>query len=323
VKAIVYHRYGSPDVLRCEEIPSPTPASGEVLLRIAAAALNPLDWHFMRGTPYGFRFMSGLTRPKECRLGMDVAGRVEAVGPGVSRFNPGDEVFGVCRGAFAEAVCTPASNLIAKPPSLTFEQAASVPVAAFTALQALRNKGNIQAGQTLLINGAAGGVGTLAVQIAKSFGVHVTGVCSTRNVELVRSLGVDHVIDYTQEDFTRAGRRYDLMLDCIGNHSLSACRRVLREQGICLMVGAPPGRWIAPMGRFLRAGVLSRFSRRKLMPVVAKWSADDLSFVAGLMTTGRVTPVIDRRYPLNEVPQAIRYLEQGHARGKVIIAVEA
>lgn len=323
MKAIVYHRYGSPDVLRCEEIPSPTPASGEVLLRIAAAALNPLDWHFMRGTPYGFRFMSGLTRPKECRLGMDVAGRVEAVGPGVSRFNPGDEVFGVCRGAFAEAVCTPASNLIAKPPSLTFEQAASVPVAAFTALQALRNKGNIQAGQTLLINGAAGGVGTLAVQIAKSFGVHVTGVCSTRNVELVRSLGVDHVIDYTQEDFTRAGRRYDLMLDCIGNHSLSACRRVLREQGICLMVGAPPGRWIAPMGRFLRAGVLSRFSRRKLMPVVAKWSADDLSFVAGLMTTGRVTPVIDRRYPLNEVPQAIRYLEQGHARGKVIIAVEA
>lgn len=323
MKAIVYDRYGSPEVLRCEDIAVPSPAAGEVLLRVVAAALNPLDWHFLRGAPYGIRFMSGLTRPKNHRLGMDVAGHIEAIGPGVSGFNPGDAVFGVCHGAFAEAVCTPASNLIPKPPSVTFEQAASAPVAAFTVLQALRNKGHIQPGQSLLVNGAAGGVGTFAVQIGKHLDAQVTGVCSTRNVDLVRSLGADHVIDYTQENFTRAGRRYNLMLDCIGNHSLSACLRVLEPNGICLMIGAPTGRWIAPMGRFLRAAVLSRFSRRKLVPVMAKWNSDDLRFVADLMASGAITPVIDRRYPLNEVPQAIRYLEEGHARGKVIIAVSA
>jgi NADPH:quinone reductase-like Zn-dependent oxidoreductase len=321
MKAIVYDRYGSPEVLRCEEIPLPSPGAGEVLLRIAAAALNPLDWHFMRGAPYGFRFMSGVSRPKERRLGMDVAGRVEAAGSGVSQFKPGDEIFGVCRGAFAEAVCTGATNLIPKPPNISFEQAAATPVAAFTAVQSLRGKGKIQPGQKLLVNGAAGGVGTLAIQIAKTLGAEVTGVCSTRNVELVRSLGADHVIDYAKEDFTRTGQRYDLMLDCIGNHSLPACRRVLTPHGVCLMVGAPTGRWIAPMGRFLRAGLLSRFSSRRLVPIMARWSQSDLQFVAGLMQSGKVTPVIDRCYGLGAVQEAMRYLETGHARGKVVIAV--
>jgi NADPH:quinone reductase-like Zn-dependent oxidoreductase len=321
VKAIVYDRYGSPDVLRCEEIPSPVPAAGEVLVRVSAAALNPLDWHYMRGAPYGFRFMSGLTRPKERCLGMDVAGWVEAVGVEVTERQPGDEVFGVCRGAFAEKVCARAANLIAKPSNIDFEQAAAAPVAAFTALQSLRDKAHIKAGQTLLVNGAAGGVGTFAIQMGKYFGAEVTGVCSSRNVDLVRSLGADHVVDYLKEDFTQSARRYDVMLDCIGNHSLTACRRILRESGVCILIGAPTGRWVAPMGRFLRASASSLLTSRRLIPVAAKWSGDDLRLIADLMASGMIKPVIDRRYPLDQVPDAIGYLEQGRARGKVIIDV--
>ncbi len=231
MKAIVYHNYGPPDVLKYEEIVAPTAGDDEVLIRVRAASVNPLDWHFMRGTPYFLRIMTGLLKPKDRRLGVDVAGQVEAVGRNVTQFKPGDEVFGSCRGAFAEYACTAESALVTKPDNVTFEQAASVPVAAYTALQGLRDKGHIQPGHKVLINGAAGGVGTLAVQIAKSFGAEVTGVCSTRNVDLVRSLGADRVIDYTQEDFTKSGQGYDLIFDCVGNHSLSAYRRVLSPKG--------------------------------------------------------------------------------------------
>ena len=237
MKAIVYHCYGSPDVLRFEEIEKPTAGDNEVLIKVRAASVNPYDWHFMRGTPYLVRMMAGLRKPKATRLGADVAGRVEAVGRNVTQFKPGDDVFGTCVGAFSEYVCVSESALVMKPDTVTFEQAASVPIAAFTALQGLRNGGQIQSGQKVLINGAAGGVGTFAVQIAKSFGAAVTGVCSTRNVEMVRSIGADCVIDYTQEDFTKRGQSYDLMLDCIGNHSLSACRRVLNPSGIYIPAG--------------------------------------------------------------------------------------
>ena len=321
MKAIAYHRYGSPDVLQCEEIEKPVPGDDEVLIAVRAASANPLDWHFLRGTPYVGRLQFGLRKPKTPRLGADVAGRVEAVGRNVTRFKPGDEVFGACRGAFAEYACAPESALVLKPQNVTFEQAASAPVAGITALQALRDKGRLQPGQTVLINGAAGGVGTFAVQIAKQLGADVTGVCSTRNVERVRSIGADWVVDYNQEDFTRSGQRYDLILDCVGNHSLSACRRALNPQGIYIIVGAPDGRWISPLPRVLQALVMSKLGSRSLVPFLARRSQEDLIVLRDLMAAGTVTPVIDRCYKLEEAPEAIRYLEDGHARGKVIITV--
>lgn len=323
MKAIVYHNYGSPDVLKCEEIEKPTPGDDEVLIRVRAASVNPLDWHFMRGTPYFVRIPAGLRKPKVTRLGVDVAGQVEAVGRNVTQFKPGDEVFGSCRGAFAEYACTSESALVMKPDNVTFEQAASVPVAAYTALQGLRDKGQIQPGQKVLINGAAGGVGTFAVQIAKWFGADVTGVCSTRNVEMVRSIGADQIIDYTQEDFTKRGQRYDLLFDCVGNHSLLACRRVLNPKGIYIAVGGPSGRWmIGPLASGITALVLSRFVSQKLVMVLARRSKEDLTIMRELMEAGKVTPIIDKRYRLSEVPEAIRYLEEGHARGKVVITGE-
>jgi NADPH:quinone reductase-like Zn-dependent oxidoreductase len=323
MKAIVYQRYGSPDVLRYEDTAKPIPGDDEVLIRVCAAALNPLDWHFVRGSPYGIRFMTGLRRPKDARLGMDVAGRVEAVGKNVKEFRAGDDVFGACRGAFADYVCTAEAALALKPANVTFEQAGCVSVAAFTALQGLRDIGRVQREQKILINGAAGGVGTFAVQIGHWLGAEVTGVCSTRNVEMVRSLGADHVIDYTQQDFTRNGERYDVIFDCIGNHSLLACRRVLVRRGIYIMVGAPSGRWIAPMDRVLRMRVLSWFVSQNLSSIMAKTNKDDLNLMAELMQSGKVTPVIDRRYRLSEVPEALLYLEEGHARGKVVIILES
>ncbi len=283
--------------------------------------MNPLDWHSMRGEPYPFRLVSGLGKPKEPRVGADVAGRVEAVGRSVTRFKPGDEVFGVSRGAFAEYACTAEAKLAAKPAGVTFEQAAAVPVAGFTALQGLRDKGRIQPGQKVLINGAAGGVGTFAVQIAKVLGAEVTGVCGTWNVELVRSIGADHAVDYTREDFTASSRRYDVMLDCIGNRSLSSCRRVLTRDGIYVAIGARTGRWIAPLPGFLSMLVVSRFVSQRLAPMVARVNAEDLGILRGYLEAGRITPVIDRQYGLTEVPEALRYLEAGHARGKVVIAV--
>ena len=260
MKAAVYSRYGPPDVVQIKDVEKPVPKDDEVLVKVRAASVNPLDCHCIRGTPYSIRIMTGLRQPKGTRPGVDVAGEVEAVGRNVTQFKPGDEVFGGCRGAFAEYVCTSESALVVKPDNVTFEQAASVPVAAFTALQGLRDKGNIQPGQKVLINGAAGGVGTLAVQIAKWLGANVTGVCSTRNVNFVRSLGADEVIDYTREDFTTSGQRYDLFFDCVGKHSFSACRRVLNPEGIYIvvgMVGEPVGRWIGFLGRPIKALVLS------------------------------------------------------------------
>ncbi len=326
--AILYYTYGSPDILKLEDIETPVPKDNEVLIKVRAASVNPFDWHFMRGTPYFLRLMAGLRKPKDKRLGVDVAGQVEAIGRNVTRFKPGDAVFGTCRGAFAEYACTAESALVMKPDSVTFEQAASVPIAALTALQGLRagglgDKGQIQPGHKVLINGAAGGVGTFAVQIAKAFGADVTGVCSTRNVEMVRSQGADRVIDYTREDFTKSGQRYDLIFDSVGNHSLLAFRRVLNPRGTYIAVGGSRGRWmIGPLISALAAPVLSRFVSQKMIMVLAKLNREDLAILCELMKAGKVTPVIDRRYKLSEVPEAIRYLEEGHARGKVVITLE-
>jgi NADPH:quinone reductase-like Zn-dependent oxidoreductase len=323
MKGAVYDRYGPADVVKISDIEKPVPKDGEVLIRVRAASVNPADWHFMRGTPYFLRMMTGLRKPKNRRLGADVAGQIEAVGSKVTQFKPGDEVFGICRGAFGEYACPSESAVAMKPDNVTFEHVASVPVAALTALQGLRDKGHIQAGQKVLINGASGGVGTFAVQIAKWFGAEVTGVCSTRNVEMVRSLGADRVIDYTREDFTQSGQRYDLIYDCSGNHSFSACRRVLNRKGIHVGVGGPSGKWmIGALASLITALLLSRFRSRKLVTFLAKASEKDLTLLGELMQAGKVTPVIDRRYRLSEVAEAIRYLETGHARGKVVITME-
>ena len=326
MKAITYQSYGSPDVLKCEEIEKPTAGDNQVLIKVRAASVNPLDWHYIRGTPYVMRMQSGLRGPKVARLGVDFAGTVEAVGRDVKRFQSGDEVFGGMTGAFAEYVCVREDRGVAlKPANLTFEQAASVPVAAITALQGLRDKGQIQPGQKVLINGAAGGVGTFAVQIARSFGAEVTGVCSTRNVDMVRSIGADRVIDYTQQDFTRTEQRYDVLLDNVGNRSLSECRRVLNPRGKYVLIGGggpDDGRWIGPLTRVLKTLVLSRFVTQDMVFFVAKLSREDLTLLGDLMQAGKVTPVIDRRYRLSGVPAAIRYLEEGHARGKVVITLE-
>ena len=321
MKAIVYYNYGSPDVLKCEEIEKPAAGDNEVSIKVRAASVNPLDWHFMRGAPYVVRIMTGLLKPKVTRLGVDVAGQVEAVGRNVTQFKPGDEVFGACRGAFAEYACTAESAVVMKPDNVTFEQAGSVHVAALTALQGLRDKGRIQPGQKVLINGAAGGVGTFAVQIAKSFGAEVTGVCSTRNVDMVRSIGADRVIDYTQEDFTKTGQHYDIFFDCFANHSLSACRRVLNPKGIYIAIGGPSGSTIGILAGWITALVWSWFVSQKFVTFMARSNKEDLTILRELMAAGKVTPVIDRRYKLSEVPEAIRYLEEGHARGKVVITL--
>ena len=326
MKAITYQNYGSPDVLKCEEIEKPTAGDNQVLIKVRAASVNPLDWHYVRGTPYFMRVQSGLRRPKVTRLGVDFAGTVEAVGRDVKRFRPGDEVFGGRTGAFAEYVCVREDRAVAlKPANLTFEQAASVPIAAITALQGLRDRGQVQPGQKVLINGAAGGVGTFAVQIARSFGAEVTGVCSARNVDMVRSIGADRVIDYTQQDFTRTEQRYDVLLDNVGNRSLSDCRRVLNPRGRYVLIGGggpDDGRWIGPLIRVLKMLVLSRFVSQDMVFFMAQLKQEDLTLLGDLMQAGKVTPVIDRRYKLSETPEAIRYLEEGHARGKVVITLE-
>ncbi len=323
MKAISYNRYGSPDVLKCEEVRKLAVGDDEVLIRVRAAAVNPYDWHFMRGEPYPVRIAAGgLRKPKDSRLGADVAGEIEEVGRNITQFKPGDGVFGSCKGAFAEYACASESKLAIKPDNVTFEQAASVPIAAFTALQGLRDKGKLQPGQKVLINGAAGGVGTFAVQIAKSFGAEVTGVCSTRNVEMVRSIGAHQVVDYTQENFTKSARRYDVILDCVGNHSFSECRRVLNLRGIYVAAGGTSDNWmIGPLTRAIKALVLSWFVSQRQVLVLAKPSKEDLTILGELMATGKVTPVIDNCYSLSQVPDAIRYLETGHARGKVVITL--
>jgi NADPH:quinone reductase-like Zn-dependent oxidoreductase len=322
MKAIVQDKYGSPDVLELQEVDKPVVNNDDVLVRVHAASVNPLDWHFMRGTPNLLRLQAGLLKPKNSVLGVDVAGQVEAVGTNVKRFQPGDDVFGAGYRALAEYACAGQNKVVLKPANLTFEQAAAIPIAAITALQGLRDRGQVQPGQRVLINGAAGGVGTFAVQIAKSFGAEVTGVCSTRNLDLVRSIGADQVIDYTQANFTQNGQRYDLILDIAGNHSLRACRRILTPKGTLVMVGGPnKGRWLGPLARVLRALVLSRFVSQKLVSFVASPNKMDMLALRELIEAGKVTPVIDRTYPLSEAPEAIRYLEEGHAQGKVVITV--
>ena len=323
MKAIVYRCYGSPDVLEFEDAKKPTPADDEVLVKVVAASVNPLDWHFMRGTPYFLRLMSGLSAPNETSLGVDFAGTVEAVGSNVKRFKPGDEVFGGGNGAFAEYITVGEDGALAmKPANVSFRQAASVPIAALTALQALRDTGKLEPGQKVLINGASGGVGTFAVQIAKSFGAEVTGVCSTRNVEMVRSIGADHVFDYTKEDYTESGKRYDLIIDMVGNHSLSANRRVLTPEGIFVIVGGSKGNWLAPLMGPIKALMLSPFVGQEFVMILAKLSQEDLAILGEFMQAGFVTPVIDRSFRLSEVPAALRYSEEGHAQGKIIIDLE-
>jgi NADPH:quinone reductase-like Zn-dependent oxidoreductase len=328
MKAIVHCEYGSPDVLKLEDVEKPVPNDNQLLVRVRAASVNPLDLT-IRGL-WLLRPISGMRKPKDTRLGVDYAGTVEAVGKNpaaAGQFKPGDEVFGGKNGAIAEYVCVLADrSVVLKPANMTFEQAAAVPVAAITALQGLRDKGKIRAGQKVLVNGASGGVGTFAVQIAKSFGTEVTGVCSTRNVDLVRSIGADHVIDYTKEDFTKTDQRYDLIYDLVGNHSFSERRRILNQNGICVMAGVGGAGWhdgiAMRLAGELNAYVRSRFVSQKFVAYIAQFNKQDMTLLADLMQSGKITPVVDRTYKLNETADALRYLEQGHARGKVVVKLE-
>ena len=326
MKAIVYCDYGL-DNLKLEDVEKPVPTDDQILVRVRAASVNPYDWHFIEGTPKIMRAMGvGLRKPKDTRLGVDFSGTVEAVGKNVTQFKPGDEVFGGRGGAFAEYVCPRANRAVAlKPSNVTFEEAASVNIAGITALQALRDKGKVQAGQKVLINGASGGVGTFAVQIAKSLGADVTGVCSTRNIDLVRSLGADRVIDYTKKDFAKSDQRYDVILDNVPNHSLSEIRRVLNPKGKYVLIGGGgpnDNTWIGPFGRIIQTAVLSPFIGQQMGMMMADANQKDLTILADMMQSGKLKPVIDRNYKLDQVPDAIRYVEAGHARGKVVIAVE-
>ncbi len=325
MKAIVQNVYGAPETLELVDIERPAMGDGDVLLRVHAASVNPLDWHTVRGQPYLMRMGMGLRKPKKSEvMGVDFAGTVESVGANVTGFKPGDEVFGGRSRAFAEYMCVPEDRaMVLKPAGLTFEQAAAVPVAAVTALQGLRDHGHIQPGQKVLINGASGGVGTFAVQIAKSFGAEVTGVCSTKNVEMVRSIGADTVIDYTKENFAQSDQRYDLMLDIAGSRSWSECKRVLAPKATFVVVGGPStNRLLGPLAHTAAVGLTSVGASRKVVPFfLANLGKEDLMLLKGLLEAGKVTPVIDRTYPLSETPAAIGYLEAGHARGKVVITI--
>ena len=316
MKAIVQNGYGSPDVFELKEIDKPVLGENDVLVRAHAAALHAGDVFVMRGDPYLARMSAGWPKPKGYVPGYDVAGQVEAVGEDVTQYQPGDEVYGDCQGTCAEYVCAGEDKFVLKPANLTFEQAAAVPTSAVAALHGLRDAGKVQPGQKVLINGASGGVGTFAVQIAKAFGAEVTGVCSTRNVDMVRSIGADHVIDYTQEDFTKGGPRYDLILDQVANHSFSDFRRALTPKGIYI-----PNSGHSGLGFIIKAFVLSLFVRQQGAPYIAIPKNQDLVDLKELIEAGKVTPVIDRTYPLSETPEAFRYLDEGHARGKVVISV--
>ena len=324
MKAIAYRCYGSPDVARLESLPKPTVEDGRMLVKVRAASVNPLDWHYLRGEPYIMRMSVGTGAPKDIRLGVDFAGVVEAVGNGVTRYKPGDEIYGGADGSFAEYVSVREGGSVAlKPANMTFEQAAAVPIAAITALQALRDQGKVQAGQKVLINGASGGVGTFAVQLAKQLGAEVTAVCSGRNAALVRSLGADQVIDYNRQDVTRGLQHYDLIIDTVGTHSINEFRRVLTPQGTLVIVGAASaGRWIGGLSGALKAMIVSPFVKQKVGFFLAKLNHDDLDYLGKLMVEGKLVPVIDRRYPLAETAEALRYVEAGHSRGKVVIAID-
>ena len=318
MKAIVFSKYGSPDVLKCEEIEKPTAGDNEVLIKVRAASVNALDWRFMRGKPYIARLAFGLRKPK-MRPGADVAGYVEAVGRNVTQFKPGDQVFGVCRGAFAEYACAPEDRLALKPDKVSFEDAAALPVAATTALQGLRDQGQIHRGHKVLVDGASGGVGTFAVQIAKSFGAEVTAVCSTRKMDTARSIGADHVIDYTREDFTQSGQLYDLIIAANAYHSIFDYKRSLIPCGIYVLAGG--GGVQILQGMFL-GPLLSLIGSKKMRFFIANIDKKDLVLLSDLLDAGKLVPVIDKRYPLSDVAEAIRYLEEEHARGKVVITVQ-
>jgi len=320
MKAIVYTKYGSPDVLQLRDVEKPTPKDDEVLIQIHAASVNAYDWYFLTADIFLIRFMGGgLLKPKDTRLGADVAGRIETVGRDVKQFQPGDEIFGIVKGGFAEYACTSESSLALKPINTSFDEAAAIPMAAITALQGLRDEGHIQAGQKVLINGASGGVGTFAVQIAKSFGAEVTAVCSTRNLEQARSIGADHVVDYTKENFTKNGQQYDLVFAANGYHSLSAYKRTLTPKGIYVMAGGTMAQIFQSM---LMGSIMSETHGRKMRGVSAKRSQNDLVFMKELFEAGKVKSVIDRRYPLSEAAEALRYLGEGHARGKIVITMK-
>ena len=323
MRAIVYDTYGSAEVLELRELDKPKVGDDDVLVRVHAAGVDPSVWHLMTGLPYLVRLMgNGVRRPKSGVPGLDLAGRVEAVGKNVTQVKPGDEVFGTGAGSFAEYALAKEGKVAPKPSNLTFEQAAAIPVSAVTALQGLRDQARVQPGQKVLIIGAAGGVGSFAVQLAKAFGAHVTGVCSTTKMDLVRSIGADDVIDYTREDFAESGRRFDVILDTAGNRTLSQLRRALSPRGTLSIVGGEGGgRWTGGFERAMRALMLSPFVRQKLRGLIAKDNRADLITLTELIEAGKLTPVIDRTYPLNNAPEAIRYLAQGHPRGKVVITV--
>ena len=326
MKAIVYHSYGAADVLKCEEIAKPIPKDDQVLIKVRAAALNPIDWRLKGGVPLLIRKVAKMKAPSAQHpvgIGRDFSGVVEAIGKQVTQFKVGDEVFGACENAVAEYACAKESRIVAKPEALSFEQAASIPVAGLTALQGVRDKGKVQPGQRVLINGAAGGVGTFAVQVAKSLGAEVTGVCSGANVEMVRSIGADHVIDYTQEDFTKDAKRYDVILHVSGDKSFSDCRGVLAPNGRFVMIGGSSHdiKMTEVITEAIKASLSSLFSSQKSVMFIARVTQPDLALLAELIATGKVTPVFDRICKLEETPEAVRYLEQGHARGKVVITV--
>jgi len=321
MRAIVNTKYGSPDVLELREIDKPLLDGGEVLVRVQAASVNPLDWHFVRGEPYLLRLNAGFRRPKNPELGVDVAGTVTAVGAKVTRFEIGDDVFGLARGAFAEYAAADETRLASKPDALTFESAASLPCAGITALIAVRDKGEVRSGMSVLVNGASGGVGSYAVQIAKSLGAEVTGVCSTRNVELVKSIGADEVIDYSRDDFARQRRRYDVVVDTIGNRSLRDLRRALKPRGTLVVAGGGSGKWFRPMALAMKTVVVAPFVRQQLRSVMASVTSENLETLSALVRSGDVVPLIDREYSLSETPAALAYVETGHAQGKVIITV--
>jgi NADPH:quinone reductase-like Zn-dependent oxidoreductase len=321
MQAIVHSRYGPPDGLELRDIEKPAISDDAVLVRVHAAAVGKGDWLTVRGLPYIARLRYGLPKPKHNVPGFDVAGHIEAVGPNVAQLQPGDEVFGWCDGSFAEYASVPEGQLALKPGNLTFEQAAAVPISGFAALQALRDTGGVQPGQTVVIIGASGGVGSFAVQLAKAFGAEVTGVCSTNSVDLVRSIGADHVIDYTQQDFTRTGQRYDLILEMAGNRALADLRRALTPKGTLVLVGGSGGRWFMGTGRTLRAVVVSPFVGQRLRSFFSKPRGADLVVLKELIEAGKVTPVIDRTFPLSETPEAIRYVGERSTQGKTVITV--
>jgi NADPH:quinone reductase-like Zn-dependent oxidoreductase len=326
MKAITCDRYGAPESIRLEDAAKPTPGDGEVLIQVRAASVNAYDWGFIRGTPRILRPLLGLRRPKARRYGRDVAGRIESVGPGVTQFKPGDDVFGLCRGSLAEYVCAKESALAAKPANVSFEAAAAIPLAGLTALQGLRDCAGIQPGQRVLINGAAGGVGTFAVQFAKVLGAEVTGVCSTRNVAMVGSLGADRVVDYTRADFTRSGQHYDVIFDLVANHPFIACRRVLSPKGLIVAAGAGGSdgrRFWRRLGGVLTGALMARFTSQRVGFYMTRLKQADLVTMAGLLESGKATPAIDSRHRLSETSEAFRRLAGGHASGKIVVTVGA